>query len=293
MKILVVGSTGLLGSAILSCSEHDIVGTYLEHAPWKKGSVKLDITDREQVFKTVQRVCPDSIIHCAALIDTETCEEKPDVAKKLHVDGTKNLVDAAKDNRAHFVYMSTEVVFDGKKGNYTEHDVPNPLNVYARTKLEGERCALEYSNSCSVRTNLFGWNYLHKESVAEWMLHALRNRKEITLFDDVYFTPILTTDLASILMQMVKRRFRGLYHVGGAQRISKYGFGLELAKVFGLEPSMFKPIHVREKNFKGERPLDTSLDCSKIQEELGLVLPNITQGLERFKNTEGKHKWKA
>jgi dTDP-4-dehydrorhamnose reductase len=150
---------------------------------------------------------------------------------------------------------------------------------------------LEYKNASVARTNIYGLNWLPKESVAEWILNALINKNQLTLFKDVYFTPILTNDLADVLMKMVENRLTGLFHVAGSESITKLDFGYKLASIYGLKTDGVKPILITDMNFKAQRPMNPSLNCSKIQKTLKIKLNNVTEGLLHFKQLEtGEYK---
>ncbi|HME54284.1 MAG TPA: SDR family oxidoreductase [Candidatus Lokiarchaeia archaeon] len=284
---MIVGCTGMLGSSImLAETNHQLFGTYVGDKPRSKNIHEMDITNSAQVIRTVEKFKPEAIINTAAITNVDLCEEKPDIARSLHVEGTKNLVDIARKMDLYFLYISTDSVFDGNKGNYSELDDVNPPNVYAQTKYEGELEALAYDNASVARTNIYGLNWLPKESIAEWILHSLRLQKEITLFEDVSFTPILTNFFADVLFNMIEKRVTGIFHVAGTESITKLDFGLKIASIYGVNPDCIRPISISEFNFKAPRPLNPTLNCTKIQETLRLDLMNVEQGLRLFKDLE-------
>lgn len=287
MRIMIVGCTGMLGTSImLAETSHQLFGTYVGEKPRSKKTYEMDITNPTQVIKIVEKTKPDAIINTAAITSVDLCEEKPDLARNLHIEGTRNLVDIARKKDLYFLYISTDSVFDGNRGNYTEQDDVSPLNVYAQTKYEGELEALAYDNASVARTNIYGLNWLPKESIAEWILHSLQQKKEITLFEDVSFTPILTNFFAEILLKMIENKVTGLFHVAGTESITKLDFGLKIASIYGLPSDCIKPISISRFNFKAPRPLNPTLDCTKIQETLGMDLMDVEQSLNLFKELE-------
>ncbi|MFX1554512.1 MAG: dTDP-4-dehydrorhamnose reductase family protein, partial [Promethearchaeota archaeon] len=174
-------------------------------------------------------------------------------------------------------------VFDGKKGNYKEMDTPNPLNVYAKTKYEGELEALKYDNSCIVRTNIYGYNWLPRNSIAEWIIKTLREGNSINLFKDVYFSPILVNKLAEILIEVIERRLSGIYHISSFESITKLEFGRLIAKLYNFNNDLIHPISIFDLNLSAPRPLNPTLNCSKIQKVIKSKILSIEEGLKRFK----------
>ncbi len=287
MRVLIIGCTGMLGTSImLQDTAHELRGTYVGLIPKAKNILELDITKINSVRAIIEKEKPDAIINTAAITNVDACEEHPDLAYKLHVEGTMNLAISAKEHRIYLLQISTDSVFDGIKGNYDESDSVNPLSVYSKTKYQSELKALEYENACVVRTNIYGLNWLPKESIAEWILNSLRGKKQITMLKDVFFTPILTNHLGEILMKMVESNLQGLYHVAGSECISKLDFSYKIASLYQLDTRFIKPISINELKLKAVRPLNPSLKCEKIQKDLKIQVPNVDQGLIYFKKLE-------
>ena len=284
MKILVIGGTGMLGASIMHLNAlHELFGTFLGRKPKLHKFFELDITKKNQVKKVIYKVVPDAIIHTAAITNVDLCQKNPDLARKVHVAGTSNLVKIAKKKGTYFIYISTDSVFDGKKGNYTETDTPNPINVYAQTKFEGELEALKYENSCVVRTNIYGYNWLPKESIAEWIIKTLKDGKKIDLFKDVYFSPILVNNLAEILIEVIEKNSSGIYHIASPESITKLEFGRLIAKLYNFNNDLINPISIFDLNLIAPRPLKPTLNCSKVQKVINTKLLNVENGLKLFK----------
>ena len=176
-------------------------------------------------------------------------------------------------------------MFDGKKGGYVETDPPAPLNVYAHSKLAGERETLQRNPSAMVvRVNIYGWNAQDKESLAEWILGRLEKGEEVPGFTDVFFTPILVNHLVPILFQALQQKLAGLYHVSGSERISKFEFACRLAAAFGFDSGRVVPCKVKDVKLRAARPLDVSLNTEKIRIALGCSLPDVDTGLSEFRH---------
>ena len=133
-------------------------------------------------------------MHCAAATNVDWCEDNPKQAEAINVQATADLAEIAAALNARFVYISTDSVFDGKRGDYAETDEPAPLNVYARSKLAGEQETLRLNAAAIVvRVSIYGWNAQKKESLAEWVLRRLEEGSDVPGFTDVFFTPSWST----------------------------------------------------------------------------------------------------
>ena len=153
-----------------------------------------------------------------------------------------SLAQEARSIGARFVYISTDAVFDGRAGNYSETDLPNPINEYAKSKLRGEQEALRLnSESLILRVNIYGWNAQEKYSLAEWILRELAANGQVPGFSDVWFCPTLVNDLSEIIVDMLQRKLSGIYHAVGSEKINKYDFARKVAETFGYDPEQVKP----------------------------------------------------
>ena len=281
---MIIGATGMLGSSIyLTNTNHELIGTYLGEKPNSSKIIKLDITKEENVKKVINNYQPEAIINTAAITNVDLCEKNRKLAENVHILGTKYLVAAAEECNSYFLYISTDSVFDGIKGNYNEKDKPRPLNVYAQTKFEGEKETLKYQNSSVIRTNIYGYNWLNKESIAEWIINTLKKEKKINLFRDVYFTPILVNNLSQALLEIVERKLKGIFHIAGAENVTKINFGKKIAELWNLDEELIEPISIYDLNLKADRPLKPTLDITKCQKILRTKLLNLEEGLKLFR----------
>jgi dTDP-4-dehydrorhamnose reductase len=231
----------------------------------------------------LDRIQPEWVINCAALANLEACEAKPDLAKKVNRELPENLAKYVARGGARLVHISTDAIFDGRRGEYTEEDQPNPLSHYARTKYDGEIGVLKANPEAIVaRVNLFGWSLSGKRSLAEWFFNNLSAGNNISGFTDVFFCPLLATYLADILLKMLAREMQGLYHVVSSDCISKYDFGLLIAEKFNFDQALIEPVSVKESDLRAERSLNLTLKADKISQELRRSLPTISQGIDQF-----------
>jgi dTDP-4-dehydrorhamnose reductase len=291
--IVVTGASGLLGASIVLRARSlklDVVGLYHSHPLEVPGAVTrpANLTDFAATRKLLAGLMPEAIIHCAAATNPDWCESHPEETERTNVGASALLAETAHELNARIIYISTDSVFDGRRGNYSESDQPEPLNLYARSKLAGEQAVLRYQPSALiVRVNIYGWNAQNKLSLAEWFLRRLREEERVPGFTDVIFCPMLVNDLADVLLQMLDRRLSGLYHVTGSEKISKYEFGRSVATSFDLDPGKVVPSRVADARLKATRPLDLSLDTTKIRQAVGFEMPGVEAGLRRFRALYG------
>lgn len=288
-KIFVTGGSGLLGSTIINMalSKFDVYSNYNTNKVELKrvNFHKIDLCQSDEI-KIIEEINPDLIVHCAALTNVDYCEKNAHMAYKVNVLATVNLMKIAKKIKAYVIYISTDSIFDGRKGNYKENDTKNPLNLYGKTKLEAEdKVLFGYDNSCIIRTNIYGWNRLiNKFSLAEWIINKLERNKRVFGISDVFFTPILVNDLSDIIFELYNRRYNGVLHVGSIDKCSKLDFAFKLARIFEFNEELVQPISINDLKLKALRGRDMSLDVSKAKKYLQVELPSIEEGLKKMKD---------
>jgi dTDP-4-dehydrorhamnose reductase len=244
----------------------------------------IDLTDSNVTRKFIADLRPTAMIHCAAATNVDWCEENPDQAGAINVGASALLAQLAKEINARFIHVSTDSIFNGEKGNYSEPDEPSPLNVYAQTKLRAEREVLQYCPAALIaRVNFYGWNVQKKLSLAEWVLDQLIKGNSVPGFTDVFFCPMLANDLAETVLTMLDRELTGIYNVVGSERISKHDFAARLATLFGFDFARVVPTSIADAPLRAPRPRDTSLTTGKISAALGRPMPDVATGLKRFK----------
>jgi len=288
-RILVTGASGLLGAnfvlAALQRRKH-VAAVCHAHPLSFPGAetIVADLTDADGTEKIVRAWRPDWIVHCAALTDVDWCETHPEETWAVNVGVTRNLAVLSRACGSDLVYISTDSVFDGKRGHYTETDSLAPLNEYARSKQVGEEAVQAAGGRyLIVRTNIYGWNATDKMSLAEWMLSRLERGQIVPGFTDVAFSPILVNDLSDVILDMLERQLTGLYHVAGAESCSKYEFACQLAEVFGLDQDLVQLASAADAGFIAPRPQNTSLQTMKVSKVVGRPMPDVVSGLQHFK----------
>ncbi|MFZ5904372.1 MAG: SDR family oxidoreductase [Chloroflexota bacterium] len=287
MRLLVTGASGLLGLnlALEAMSAHEVIGVdrgKLVRAPFRV--MKMDLLAPAAVETLLDSARPEWVIHCAALADLEACEENPGLARRLNADLPGDLASACASRGIRLVHISTDAVFDGTKdGFYTEEDTPNPLGIYAQTKLAGERAVLEaYPGAVVARVNFYGWSLGGRRSLAEFFFNNLTHNKSMSGFTDVVFCPMFVRHLAGVLLSMLEKRLGGLYHAVGAQAMSKYQFGVEIARKFSLPESEISPKSILSSSLTARRSHNLWLSTDKLSTDLGESLPEFSTGLDEF-----------
>lgn len=277
----------MLGSALVECcaADHSVCaasrhqGLTMPGVEW----ALFDLADKVAVAQWLSASRPDVVIHNAAMVSVDGCEREPQAAAWLHAGVVELLAEETRRRGASLVYISTDSVFNGRLDKpYGEDAETNPLNVYATTKRAGEHCALA-SDGLVVRTNIFGWSPTPRLSFAEWVLKGLVSGERLTMFTDVHYTPIHVHHLATVLLEAVQQKLRGVFHAGGSTVLSKHAFALRLAQAFGLDPSAIVPTSIDAGGLVAERPKNMALSTTKLAVALGHALPDVDHGIARFK----------
>lgn len=285
-KMLITGVSGLLGSnlALYFRDKYEILGLYLAHPVSISGigTERCDLSLSGPIKKIVRDFHPCVIIHCASLTSVDQCEIDMDLAWEMNVLSTRNLMDCIMEKDVKPVYISTDAVYDGSTGDFSEHDKVNPLNCYGRTKREGETEILKKDNALVLRTNIFGWNIQDKKSLGEWVLEELQAKRPISGFTDACFSSIYTMELARVIDMAIRKDIKGIFNCGSPESCSKYEFASRIADVFGLDKTFITPISIDDFDFKAKRGKNLTLCLDKIQNALDYKLPTIEGSIEAF-----------
>ncbi len=286
-RILITGASGLLGlnTALEAAKTHTVFGQVNSHSLRTAAFevVQADLLAPSAVERLLDQTQPDWVIHCAALANVDACETDPQQAHQLNTGIPRSLARHVARGGARLLHVSTDAVFDGQRGDYSETDLPNPLGIYARTKLDAERAVLEENPQAIVaRVNLFGWSLSGKRSLAEFFFNKLSAGEPCMGFTDVLFCPMLANDLGLLFLDMLDAGLSGLYHAVGSECISKYEFGLRVARAFGLDETLITPRSVADGGLKAARSPNLTLRTDRLAYALGKSLPGLSTGLEQF-----------
>jgi len=294
MKILLTGVSGFLGWNLFRELSRDflVLGTYLHHRPPlpEDKIAPLDIKDIAAANELIRKFAPDVIIHTAALTSPAFCLENPAAARATNRDGTARLARSAARIGARFIYTSTDRVFNGEEGNYSETDRPAPLGVYGKTKLAGEEAVKSIlSDYVIVRLPLiYGRTGPSHGSFIKWMLGAWREKRPLRLFLDQYRTPLYVGETRKAFPLLIARpELRGTFHLGGAERISRAEFGYRMAAIFQLDPDLIVPARMADTPNIPPTPADVSLNSDKLFRAVRFRARGIQAGLRALKMDYG------
>ena len=287
MRLLITGASGLLGLNLAeeARSTHEVVGAHrgrLRSAPFETTEVDLALDDAAD--RLLDDAMPDWVINCAALANLEQCETDPERAHLLNTEFPGRLGRACSQRRIRLLHISTDAVFDGMRdGPYGEDDAPNPLGVYATTKLLGEHAVLSADSAALVaRVNFYGWSLGGRRSLAEFFFENLRSGEAVNGFVDVVFCPMLVNQLARLLLVMLRGGLGGLYHVVGSAPMSKYQFGVRIARRFGLGEDRITARSVADSDLTARRSHNLTLSVHKLSTAVAGPIPSFSRGLDEF-----------
>lgn len=294
MRVLVTGCNGLVGSRLaelLASRGHEVVGTSRgeRRAAGTWAYAPLELGDATAVQALVERVRPEVVINPAAVTDVDGCEREPARAWSVNVDAVAALARAANAAGAHLVHVSTDYVYDGESGPYSEDAAPNPRGTYAVTKLAGEFAARTLAPGATVARTavVYGWPQAGRPNFGSWLLSSLSAGKEIPLFEDQFVSPSLADNVAEMLAELVERRLPGTFHVAGAEVVNRVQFGLALCEAFGFDARLVRPTRLSEAKLASPRPRHSGLRVEKVAAALKAQPLSLAAALQRL-----GHAWK-
>ena len=252
---------------------HRVFSAYKEILPTLGTPLSLDVTDEVSVRKSISQIKPEVIVNSAALTDVDKCEVNPQLARDLNATSVEYLARSAKEASCFLVQVSTDFVFDGTKGNYSENDRPHPINQYGLTKLAGEEAAKNCGEgrwSVARTSVLYGHGRPQRPNAATYIIDSLRKGQKIFIVKDQYSSPTLNTNLALMVIEISERHLPGVIHTAGATRLSRYDFALGLADRMKppLEKKLILPTDAGNIQWTAKRPLDSSLQVSRATSQL-------------------------
>ena len=287
-RIVLSGGSGLLAVnwAVSMRKTHEIVILLHERKIAISGvtSVKVDIGSYDELKVVLSKYQPEIVIHTAGLTNVETCESNPTLANLVNVELSANVALVTKQLGIKLVHISTDHLFDGSHPVLTEEAIPSPLNVYGVTKELAENRVLEtHPLSLVIRTNFYGWGTSYRKSFSDMIIFSLREKKQITLYGDVYYSPIYINELISCINTLISREAKGIFNVVSDSRVSKYEFGLNIANEFNLDISLIREGFLASKNSIVKRPLDMSLSNQKASIFTGMQIGDVRDHIKLMK----------
>ena len=280
MRWLITGASGFLGAnavRVLSPS-HDVVGLVrdVNTAPWCDQKVTADLLAVDALERAVQEVEPDVVLHCAALADHRLCETDEDLAMRVNAQASGVLAEAAQSSGAAFVYVSTDAVFSGDRGWYSEDEPVSPNSAYGRSKAAGEEAVLAAHPAAVVaRTNFFGWSPSGHRSILEFFVREVGAGNRVPGYVDYTVTSLFVEDVVDSIERIVDAGESGVFHVVARDAVSKFDFGRQVAAEFDLDESL-----IYESSVDGG-PKDLSLRSDRLAALMGAPMPSQAEGIAR------------
>jgi dTDP-4-dehydrorhamnose reductase len=288
-RIAVTGGNGLLGSEVLRRLEgaHQLLAMGRGPSRRPPGRYRwqpADLGDGRSVGEALRAFRPELIVHCGAMTDVDGCERDPQAAHRVNVQGTIEVVQAAREVGARLLGVSTDYVFDGAAGPYGEEDAPNPISVYGRTKLEAERAILEAPRGVVARVAvLYGARRETKRTFATELVEALQAGRPVPAFEDQWVSPTFVGSCAEMLLELgLESDYRGVIHLAGAAVMTRLQFAVAVAKRFGLRSEGIVPIAMAKLGLPAARPLRGGLRTERAAEMLRARPLPLGESLDRF-----------
>ena len=285
-KIFITGGSGFLGGYLVkaAASEFGVVATYFRTKPQFSGAgwLRLDLSETDDMKAVIFRTKPAVIIHAAAMTNVDICENHKEETNQINIRATEVIAQGASKIGTKMIYLSTDLVFDGVNPPYDENDQPNPLNHYGWSKWQGElTVAGNIDNHLIVRPSIiFGPPAILGTSFTESLRKSWYEGKITKLFIDQFRTPIFAGNLASALMELIKRDYVGTLHIGGVERVSRYQFGQYLSELLETRADLIQKSNMSEIDFAAKRPNDVSMNIELARSVLKTELLDCGEGIK-------------
>jgi len=284
MKLLVIGGSGLVGTNIVKMASEtgaEVHATF-HNTETERTDSQLDKTNTDRTISLIKDLDPDVVIDTAAFHAVDDCETEREKAWAVNAAGTRNAAFAADKVGAHFIYLSTDYVFNGEpfEAPYTEDDPVSPLNYYARTKYAGEQAAQIADTATVLRPSvIYG---TASSNFVTWALGELQEGNELDIVDDQVSTPTYARDLAQACLEVADRELTGVYHAAGPESLSRYEFTVTLAEVCDFDPELVLPISTEELGQEAPRPADSSLDSTRLYDMIDSTFQHPSEAFEEI-----------
>lgn len=291
MRVLLTGSNGLLGQKLVELlapkSNVQLLATSRgENRVTSSNSItykSLDVTNKQEVLNIINDFLPDVIINTAALTNVDLCEQEKDLCWNINVNAVTYLIEASKINDSHLIHLSTDFVFDGEDGPYTEVDKPNPLSYYGKSKLEAEKLLQASNIKWSIVRTIIVYGVAEKMSrsnIVLWAKRSLEKQQQLTIVDDQFRSPTLAEDLAEGCWLVAKNKATGIFHISGKDFMSIYDLVLNVADFFKLDKNLVTPCASSTLNQAAKRPPKTGFIIDKAVNQIGYNPRSFKQGLQ-------------
>lgn len=288
-KILITGSNGLLGQKLIEAlkNQHEVLATSIGDCIISDTTgflyQSLDITDRNSISNTFENFNPDVVINTAAMTDVDGCEEKKELCDKVNVAAVAYLRDECEKYKAHLIHISTDFIFDGEDGPYSETDEPNPLSYYGLSKLKSEQLLYDSTINWTILRTIILYGTaenLQRNNIVLWGRKALKEGKPLNIIDDQFRSPTLAEDLAKACVLAIEKQATGIFNASGKDFMSIFEMIERMADFYNCDKSNINRISSETLNQKAKRPPKTGFILTKSKEELGYEPHSFEEGLK-------------
>ncbi len=291
-RVLITGSNGLLGQKLLDLylgkRDAQLIATsrganrYNAFEGYGYTYQEMDVTNKDEVVLNIMRYCPTAVINTAAMTNVDTCENENEACDKLNVDSVKYLVEACNQFDVHLIHLSTDFIFDGENGPYTEEATPNPLSYYGESKLKAEQYIIENSKNWAILRTVLVYgvaNDMSRSNIVLWAKGSLEQGKQINVVDDQYRTPTLAEDLAMGCYLAEMKQAQGIYNISGKDFMNVYELAQRVADFWELDKNLIGRADSSTFTQPAKRPPRTGFDLTKSREKLGFEPHSFEEGL--------------
>jgi dTDP-4-dehydrorhamnose reductase len=255
--------------------------------------ISINFFSEESLMKQIEAVGPSVVIHTAGLTSVEKCENNPELAFHVNVELSCMVANVTKHLGIRMVHISTDHLFEGNASMLSEDEPTQAINVYGKTKALAEKKVIEINpKALIIRTNFYAWGTSYRKSFSDYIIQSLRSKQIVTLFDDVYYTPIIVENLVKTVHELLGKNAKGIFNIVSDDKISKYEFGILIAEEFGLDKSYIERGFLSNKSNLVRRPVDMSLSNLKVKELLGRSLGTVKQHVSQLHQQEFEDKTK-
>lgn len=295
-RILIIGSNGMLGQRLteffLSSPDIELLCTsqeersFIDNVEYKS----LDITQKQKVKEVILDFFPDFVINTAAYTNVDKAESEKELAWKTNVNGIENISLYSWTIDAHLIHISTDYIFDGKNGPYSEDDKPSPINYYGRSKLASENSIRTSGVRFTIiRSNvLYGPTKYGRPDFVKWVIDSLSSGKEIKIVKDQFNNPTFIDDICHAINKIIEFKKEGIYNIAGPEILSRLDFTYRIANYFSLDKNLIIPIVTEDLKQPAPRPLKSGLITLKAETQIGYKPTGIEESFFHINKTLNK-----
>ena len=283
LKILILGGSGLLGKKLVekASDSFEVISTFnnhkIEHS--KSRTIRIKLPDEFFNLKSlIFNEKPNLIINTIANTNIDYCEQHKTETYLLHVEMNKQIFKLCEDIASKFIFISSDYVFDGKKGDYMEYDKTSPVNYYGETKAIAESIILQNPINTVLRSSLiYDWD--PQVRFLNFVVDKLRKNENIQAYDDFLTAPIFLEDLVGSIIKAVEKNVSGIYNLAGPSCVTRMDFALAIARKFNFDKNLIEPVSVKSLDLIAERPRNSSLNKTKAEKDLDIKFRSIEEGI--------------